>query len=70
MHLGIVGPAQSGKTTLFAAATGQPLDLGHGAHRAVVKVPDARLQPLADIIKPRRIVVSARPFAANRPSRR
>jgi GTP-binding protein YchF len=55
MHLGIIGPAQSGKTTLFSAATGQPLNLGHGAHRAVVKVPDGRLQALADIVKPKKI---------------
>jgi hypothetical protein len=56
MHLGIIGPAQSGKSTLFAAATGQPARLGHGAHRALILVPDDRLGALAKIENPRKIV--------------
>jgi hypothetical protein len=55
MHLGIVGPSQSGKSALFAAATGIDAPAGQGAHRAVVKVPDARLAALADIVKPKKI---------------
>lgn len=56
MHLGIIGPASSGKTTLFRAATGVAPTAGHGALRAVVKVPDARLGALAALVHPKRIV--------------
>jgi GTP-binding protein YchF len=55
VHLGIVGPAASGKSTLFAAATGLTQDLGHGAHRAVVKVPDDRVAPLAEMAQPKKV---------------
>lgn len=55
MHLGIIGPAQSGKSTLFGAATGSSLELGHGAHRAIVKVPDSRLDTLAEMEKPKKV---------------
>jgi GTP-binding protein YchF len=56
MHLGIIGPAQSGKTTLFRAATGATPTSGAGALRAVVKVPDPRLSALAELVHPRKIV--------------
>jgi hypothetical protein len=55
MHLGIVGPAMSGKSTLFAAATGMRTVSGQGAHRAVVKVPDPRLHELAKIVEPKKV---------------
>lgn len=55
MHLGIIGPAQSGKTTLFRAATGASPTAGAGALRAVVKVPDSRLAKLAAIVHPKKI---------------
>ncbi len=54
MHLGIIGPAQSGKTTLFRAATGAAPTAGSGALRAVVKVPDRRLAELAAIVHPKK----------------
>lgn len=55
MHLGIIGPAQSGKTTLFRAATGATPSAGAGALRAVVKVPDARLGELAALVHPKKV---------------
>jgi GTP-binding protein YchF len=55
MHLGIIGPAQSGKTTLLRAATGSAPAAGHGALRAVVKVPDARLGVLAALVHPKKV---------------
>jgi GTP-binding protein YchF len=55
VHLGIVGPGASGKSTLFAAATGLTQELGHGAHRAIVKVPDDRIAPLVEMTKPKKV---------------
>lgn len=54
MRIGIVGLAQSGKTTLFNALTGSQVDTTAfsgkvEAHRAVVFVPDERLDHLNDI---------------------
>jgi ribosome-binding ATPase len=61
LTIGIIGLPQSGKTTLFNALTkaGAPVS-GYAtstvqANLAVVQVPDARLQPLADIFKPRKV---------------
>src|SRR5256886_9571822 len=58
---GINGLPQSGKTTLFNALTkaGAPIS-GYAtstvqANIAVVQVPDPRLQPLADIFKPKKV---------------
>jgi GTP-binding protein YchF len=60
LTIGIVGLPQSGKTTLFNALTqaGAPIG-GYAtgtvqANRAVVHVPDTRLQPLADIFHPKK----------------
>ncbi len=60
LTIGIVGLPQSGKTTLFNALTqaGAPIE-GYAtstvqANRAIVQVPDARLQPLADIFNPKK----------------
>src|SRR5436309_116213 len=57
MEIGVTGLAGSGKTTVFNALTRSHLQVGGftgqaEAHRAVVKVPDARLQVLADMFKP------------------
>ncbi len=57
MEIGIIGLPQSGKTTIFNALTGLG---GQGAHpdRAAVgvaKVPDPRLQPLAELFNSRKI---------------
>jgi GTP-binding protein YchF len=61
LTIGIIGLPQSGKTTLFNALTkaGAPIS-GYAtstiqANVAVVQVPDARLQPLADIFQPRKV---------------
>ncbi len=61
LTIGIIGLPQSGKTTLFNALTraGAPVS-GYAtstvqANLAMVQVPDARLQPLADIFKPKKV---------------
>ncbi len=61
LTIGIIGLPQSGKTTLFNALTraGAPIS-GYAtstvqANLAVVQVPDTRLQPLADIFRPRKV---------------
>jgi len=61
LTIGIIGLPQSGKTTLFNALTkaGAPIS-GYAtstvqANVAIVQVPDARLQPLADIFQPRKV---------------
>ncbi len=60
LTIGIVGLPQSGKTTLFNALTQAGVPIGGyatgtvQANRAVVQVPDARLQPLADIFHPKK----------------
>jgi len=60
LNIAIVGLPQSGKTSLFNALTkaGAPIS-GYAtstvqANRAIVPVPDARLQPLADIFHPKK----------------
>lgn len=61
LTIGIIGLPQSGKTTLFNALTEADAPIGGyatstvQANLAVVQVPDARLQPLADIFKPRKV---------------
>ncbi len=57
MKAGLVGYAQTGKSTLFAALTGQ----GTGGSRAksnlgTIKVPDVRLDKLSAMYRPRRVV--------------
>lgn len=61
LTIGIIGLPQSGKTTLFNALTraNAPIS-GYAtstvqANLAVVPVPDARLQPLADIFHPKKV---------------
>lgn len=61
LTIGIVGLPQSGKTTLFNALTRSDAPIsGYAtstiqANMAVVQVPDARLQPLADIFQPKKV---------------
>jgi ribosome-binding ATPase YchF (GTP1/OBG family) len=58
MKLGIIGLPQSGKTTLFNALSGQQEavgDFSQAVHRAVIKVPDERLDNLATIILPKKV---------------
>jgi hypothetical protein len=56
MRFAIIGPPQSGKSTLFSAITAQPPDPGHGAteHLATVNVPDQRLDYLVQICQPKK----------------
>ena len=56
MRLGIVGLPQAGKTTVFAALTGEPPGADALAGRTVtkiVRVPDRRLEKLRDVYKPK-----------------
>ena len=58
MKLGIIGKPQSGKTTVFNAASGRQETVGDFSqvvHRAVIKVPDERLDKLAEVIKPPKV---------------
>jgi GTP-binding protein YchF len=54
MRAGLAGYARSGKTTLFNALTG--LNRGHEAkmHLGAIKVPDARIDKLSAMFKPRK----------------
>lgn len=68
LTIGIIGLPQSGKTTLFNALTkaGAPIS-GYAtstvqANLAVVQVPDARLQPLAEIFNPRKVTYTTVEF--------
>jgi len=58
MDVGIVGLAQSGKTTVFNAVTRGKAQTGYGGNQepnmAVVKVPDARLDTLSALYKPKK----------------
>ncbi len=58
MHVGIIGFARSGKTTLFNAITGASAAVGAFGNRdanvAVVKVPDARVDRLEELYKPKK----------------
>jgi GTP-binding protein YchF len=58
MKLGIIGKPQSGKTTVFNAASGQHEAVGdysRAVHRAIIKVPDQRLEKVAEIVEPRKV---------------
>jgi GTP-binding protein YchF len=61
MKIGLVGFPGSGKSTVFGALTGLAVETGYGARRdranlGVVKVPDPRLDALAEIVKPKKTV--------------
>ncbi|MCP4683824.1 MAG: redox-regulated ATPase YchF [bacterium] len=58
MKLGIIGKPQAGKTTVFNAACGQQENVGDfskAVHRALVTVPDERLEVLAGLVSPKKI---------------
>src|SRR5437660_6618318 len=68
LTIGIIGLPQSGKTTLFNAITkaGAPIS-GYAtstvqANHAIVLVPDARLQPLAEIFQPKKVTYATVEF--------
>lgn len=58
MNIGIIGLARSGKTTLFNALSGAHAAVGAFGSRdtnvAVIKVPDARIDKLHEIFKPKK----------------
>jgi hypothetical protein len=58
MKAAIIGLPQSGKSTVFSAATGHKIDpfAPPQPHQAVVKVPDVRLDFLAKLCNPKKIV--------------
>lgn len=61
MKIGIVGLAQSGKTTLFNALTGASAQIGFSTgktetNKANVQVPDERVEQLNDIFEPEKKV--------------
>jgi ribosome-binding ATPase len=66
MQIGIVGLPSSGKTTLFQAITRAHLDESAArrkqANIAVVKVPDARVDKLADVFHPKKRVFASVEF--------
>jgi hypothetical protein len=60
MKIGLVGFPGSGKSTVFGALTGIAVETGYAAGRnkaniGVVKVPDARVDALAEIYQPKKI---------------
>jgi hypothetical protein len=59
MKVGLIGFPGSGKTTVFNALTGQRAETGYGGRTgkhnlAVVRVPDARVDALAEIHRPKK----------------
>ncbi|MBA7691985.1 Ribosome-binding ATPase YchF [subsurface metagenome] len=57
IDIGIIGPAKSGKTTVFNALTRGKADTRSLApHIGVAKVPEPRLQVLADMLHPKKVV--------------
>lgn len=58
MKIGIIGLPQSGKTTIFNAAAGKSEAVGDyskASHRAIIKVPDRRLDRLAELVQPKKV---------------
>jgi GTP-binding protein YchF len=57
VDIGIIGLAKSGKTTIFNALTGVKADIVSSApHIGVTKIPDPRLEVLANMLHPKRVV--------------
>ena len=57
MKIGIIGLPQSGKTTIFNAAAGKSEAVGDyskASHRAIIKVPDLRLNRLSELAQPKK----------------
>ena len=72
MKVGIIGFARSGKTTIFNALTGAHATVGafgsRDANVAVLKVPDGRVEKLAEIYKPRKMTHAEFQFVDVAPS--
>ncbi len=57
MLIGIIGPEQSGKTTIFNALTGRDVSsFDTQMHQAVVDVKDHRIEKLSEIFEPHRTI--------------
>jgi GTP-binding protein YchF len=57
IEIGIIGLAQSGKTTIFNALTGGKTDTRSLApHIGIAKVPEPRLKVLADMLHPKKVI--------------
>jgi GTP-binding protein YchF len=58
MRLGITGLAMAGRTTVFEALTRQPVEAASRAEDrlAVVRVPDERVDALAKVFSPRKVI--------------
>ncbi len=68
MKIGLVGLPGTGKTAVFAALTGIAAETGYAgrpgrAHLGAVKVPDARVDALARVFRPRRKVYAEIAFS-------
>jgi GTP-binding protein YchF len=68
MKVGIAGFPRSGKTTIFNALTGQHADVGGFSepgkvHLGTIKVPDARIDKLAEMFRPRKTTYAEMVFA-------
>lgn len=67
MRVGLVGLPGSGKTTIFSALTGLAVETGPGGrvktNLGVVKVPDARIDKLTAICKPKKTTYAEISFA-------
>ena len=65
MKLAIIGLSNAGKTTVFNALTGQSLDttiyptISGEPNFGVVKVPDKRIESLAEIYKPKKVTYAS-----------
>ena len=62
MRLALIGKPQSGKTTIFNAAAGQHEavgDFSKAVHRAQVKVPDERVNRMAELVAPKKITFTS-----------
>lgn len=60
MRFAIIGPPQSGKSTLFSALTGKPLDPSQAMTEQItsVMVPDVRLDYLAKLYSPKKYTMA------------
>ncbi len=70
MKVGLTGFPGSGKTTVFAALTGLRADAGdRRAQMGTIKVPDARLDTLAEMHKPKKLTYAEVTFVDFPPAR-
>jgi len=59
MHIGIIGPPQSGKTTIFQALSAHQATMSGKRNeptRVTIEVPDARVDRLVEMFEPKKVV--------------